>query len=204
MTTGAPAHAVVVLAAGGSTRLGQPKQWLCRDGETLLHRAVRLAGETVPEAVFVVVAEASEATSQALADLRCTQLANTVPNAEMADSLRRAADCVRAFPHVLVMVCDQPALTPGHLRALLDGARGSASGCAATLLHGLAAVPAVVPGHWFDAVPAGTGYGGFRQRLRALPRERVFLVPSTELEWDIDTADDLRAARQQGLIDAEG
>ncbi len=204
MTTGALAHAVVVLAAGGSTRLGQPKQWLCRDGETLLHRAVRLATETAPDAVWVVVAEANDATSQGLADIRCTQLVNTVPNAEMADSLRRAADCARAFPHVLVMVCDQPALTRGHLRALLDGARGSASGCAATLLHGLAAVPAVVPGHWFDAVPSGAGRGGFRERLRALPRETVFLLPSTELELDIDTPDDLLAARQQGLIDAQG
>lgn len=204
MTTRAPAHAVVVLAAGGSTRLGQPKQWLCRDGETLLHRAVRLATETAPDAVWVVVAEANEATSQALADLRCTQLVNTSPTADMADSLRTAAGAVRAVPQVLVMLCDQPALTRGHLRALLDGARGSASGCAATLLHGLAAVPAVVPGHWFDAVPSGTGRGGFRQRLRALPRETVFLLPSTELELDIDTPDDLRAARQQGLIDAKG
>ena len=36
-------HVAVVLAAGGSTRLGRPKQLLTRDGETLVHRAARLA-----------------------------------------------------------------------------------------------------------------------------------------------------------------
>ena len=40
------AHAAVVLAAGASTRLGRPKQLLRRDGETLLHRMVRLAAGT--------------------------------------------------------------------------------------------------------------------------------------------------------------
>ena len=36
-------HVAVVLAAGGSTRLGRPKQLLTRDGEALVHRAARLA-----------------------------------------------------------------------------------------------------------------------------------------------------------------
>lgn len=203
MTAGAPAHAVVVLAAGSSTRLGQPKQWLCRDGETLLHRAVRLASETAPAGVFVVVAEGDHAASQALEDVPCAQLLKTPPSADMADSLRRAADAVRAYPQVLVMLCDQPALTLGHLRALLGGACASASGCAATLLLGLASVPAVVPGHWFDAVTSGAARGGFRERLRALPCEALLLVPDSALEWDIDTPDDLRVARRQGLLDAE-
>ena len=36
-------HAALILAAGGSRRLGQVKQALTRDGEPLLRRAVRLA-----------------------------------------------------------------------------------------------------------------------------------------------------------------
>ena len=48
------AHAAVVLAAGGSTRLGRPKQLLTRDGETLVHRAARLAIATGATRVLVV------------------------------------------------------------------------------------------------------------------------------------------------------
>ena len=50
------AHDAVVLAAGGSRRLGQPKQLLTRDGETLVHRGVRLAMETAPRRLLVIVA----------------------------------------------------------------------------------------------------------------------------------------------------
>ena len=48
-------HAVVVLAAGGSTRLGQPKQLLTQQGETLVHGVVRLSLELAPSQVLVVV-----------------------------------------------------------------------------------------------------------------------------------------------------
>jgi CTP:molybdopterin cytidylyltransferase MocA len=37
--------AAIVLAAGASRRLGQPKQLLMHGGETLLERAIRLASE---------------------------------------------------------------------------------------------------------------------------------------------------------------
>jgi molybdenum cofactor cytidylyltransferase len=44
-----------VLAAGASRRLGQPKQLLMLDGETLLARSVRLAREAGAAPVLVVV-----------------------------------------------------------------------------------------------------------------------------------------------------
>ena len=47
--------AAIVLAAGASRRLGQPKQLLMLDGETLLARSVRLAREAGAAPVLVVV-----------------------------------------------------------------------------------------------------------------------------------------------------
>ena len=47
--------AAVVLAAGGSSRLGEPKQLLLCQGETLLERAVRLAHESGAQPVIVVL-----------------------------------------------------------------------------------------------------------------------------------------------------
>ena len=56
-----PAHGLVVLAAGDSSRLGEPKQLLRHRGETLIHRAARLGLATAPaDAVLVLGARTDE------------------------------------------------------------------------------------------------------------------------------------------------
>ena len=52
---GTRAHVAVLLAAGGSTRLGQPKQLLTRDGEPLVRRMARLLSHTSPRRLYVIV-----------------------------------------------------------------------------------------------------------------------------------------------------
>ncbi|HKP93984.1 MAG TPA: NTP transferase domain-containing protein, partial [Chthoniobacterales bacterium] len=49
----------VILAAGGSSRFGQPKQLLSWRGETLIRRAVRAASEARCDPVIVVAGETS-------------------------------------------------------------------------------------------------------------------------------------------------
>lgn len=194
-------HAVVVLAAGASTRLGRPKQLLRRDGETLLHRVVRLARGTDPSALVVVLPTSPGAMAEALFDLDYLPLPNPDPLRGMGSSLLIAAPHVQGFAKVLVTACDQPALDATHLEALLDSAGRSASGCAATLLLGTLGVPAVVPGEWFADLADGQGDSGFRGRLRALGHGTVGVLHAPALALDIDTADDLRAAHELGLID---
>ncbi len=47
--------AAIIVAAGSSSRLGQPKQLVLVDGEPLLQRAIRCAVEAGAEPVFVVL-----------------------------------------------------------------------------------------------------------------------------------------------------
>lgn len=195
------AHAAVVLAAGASTRLGRPKQLLRRDGETLLHRMVRLTATTAPSLLVVVLPEASGALRDAVADLDCVQALNPDAQRGMGSSLVVAAPAVQASARVLVVACDQPALEAAHLHALLESASQSTSGCAATLLLGTLGVPAVVPGAWFADLADGQGDSGFRARLRALEPGTVGVLHAPALALDIDTPDDLRAAHELGLID---
>lgn len=51
----------IILAAGASRRLGQPKQLLKFRGETLLERAIRLAGEAGAAPVLAVLGSQFEA-----------------------------------------------------------------------------------------------------------------------------------------------
>jgi len=200
-TTCLPPHAVLLLAAGSSRRLGQPKQLLRRDGETLVHRAARLGAATLPRRLVVVLAEQAGPIADALADLDHRSVLNPAPQRGLAGSLQAAAPLLRDMPRVLVMTCDQPTLTAAHLEQLLHAARTATSGCAATRLAGSAGVPAVVPGDWFAALGTPDDDRGFRTRLRALPADALSLVDGPGLEQDIDTPDDLAAARAAGLID---
>ncbi len=195
-------HAVVVLAAGGSRRLGQPKQLLARQGETLIHRAARLALETMPERLVVVLDSQRGPLAHALADIPHQLAINADPSSGLAGSLRVAGPQVAAFAYVLVLVCDQPSVSAAHLEALLQGARTASSGCAATALDSLPGVPAVIPGHWFTALAAGHQDAGFRFRLRQLPPSSLFLLQGDHLAQDIDTPEALARARADGLIDA--
>jgi molybdenum cofactor cytidylyltransferase len=194
-------HAVVVLAAGGSTRLGQPKQLLTRDGETLVHRAVRLALETSPAQVLVVVGASGDSIATSVADLPCEVVGNRGWHSGLAGSLHAAGErLTTAVQSVLVLVCDQPALERRHLDALLEGARATKAGCAATVHGDALGVPAVVPRDWFDAMPA-TGDRGFGARLGQQRDAGIFPLHAPELGADIDRPEDLATARTLGWLD---
>jgi len=118
-------HDAVILAAGGSRRLGRPKQLLTRDGETLVGRVSRLVASTQPGKTIAIVG--------AYAEHLCGRLNGALPvfNPDwatgMASSLHLAADALagRDGP-VLVVVVDQLALDEVHLERLLrehDGIR---------------------------------------------------------------------------------
>lgn len=196
-------HAAIVLAAGGSVRLGRAKQLLHRDGETLVHRAVRLACETGAAPVLVAVGSQADAVAAACADLRMQLVRNPFWRSGLASSLKcavpRLPDATRA---VLILGCDQPALARSHLDALLQGARRSTSGCAATRHVDRLGIPAVLSARQLPHVHALAGDRGFAALLGALPRDAVHVLDADELAFDIDTPQDVQAAVERGLLDA--
>lgn len=202
----AGAHAVLLLAAGLSRRLGQPKQLLRRNSETLLQRTARLGLQTAPAQLLVVLPAGHPAMDAALKDLPHLALFNPAAETGLAGSLRLAAPMLQPYPQVLVLVCDQPALQEHHLHALLRGAAHASAGCAATDHAGRPGVPAVVPGAWFlqGGQDAPASDAGFRARLRALPPDQVWTLHAAELQHDLDTPEDVRRARAAGWLDAAG
>lgn len=197
------AHAVVVLAAGGSTRLGQPKQLLTRQGESLVHRVVRLSLELAPSQVLVVVGANAQAVTSSIAGLDATLITNPHWERGLASSLQVAgARLLPTVTAVMVVACDQPAIEHSHLQALLLGARAATSACAGTRHGSALGVPAVVPRAWFTPVGA-VGDCGFGARLRQLPADTVHVLQAPELALDIDTPEDLARARDAGWIDTE-
>ena len=103
----------MVLAAGASTRLGEPKQLVMLAGETLLERAVRTAREAELAPVIVVVKDA------ALIERDCGRrragIAERRVEEGMSTSIRAGvyrAEAMKA-DGVVLMTCDQPASDGG-------------------------------------------------------------------------------------------
>jgi CTP:molybdopterin cytidylyltransferase MocA len=179
--------AAVVLAAGLSTRLGRSKQSLVFSGETLAERAVRIAAEAGLIPVIAVLIDAALVDS--VQRLRAIPLLNDEAREGISTSIRSGVHAAKASnaSGVVLLTCDQIALTPTHLRALCDQpATVTGSGYA-----GRTGIPAYFPATSFDSLLALEGDVGARSLLR-----HARSVPCEALRLDIDTEADLAYARQ--------
>lgn len=182
--------AAVVLAAGASKRLGEPKQLVMLGGGTLLERAVRVAREAGCSPVVVVVG------AEYVQVLANSVLGDAVPvindkwEEGMASSIRlgvRTLEFVaKNAEGVLLMTCDQPAITVKHLSRLMVRAEVKASRYA-----GKNGVPAFFPKKYFDSLMELKGDAGARELLTEARYEEL-----ENGELDVDTLEDLKKARE--------
>lgn len=179
--------AAIVLAAGASRRLGKPKQLIRFGGETLLERAVRVCREAGCRPVVVVLgASADEVRGQsALGD------AVVVMNDEWAEGMGSSVcagvrELASEADGCVIATCDQPAVTPEHLRALM--ASGAVTASAYTGRRG---VPAYFPRAMFGDLMKLRGDAGARELLNDA---RALELTGGEL--DVDTVEDLKRAQE--------
>jgi CTP:molybdopterin cytidylyltransferase MocA len=176
--------AAIVLAAGASTRLGRPKQLLVLDGETLVHRAARVALEAGSSPVVVV--EGAVPLGDALRGLAV----ELVPCADWAKgpgaSLRAGVLALRGRADaVLVTLVDQPDVGVPELRSLLD-APGEV---VAAQYSGVLGVPAVFRGAHVGALASLPPERGAGAWLKA-HAEVVTAIPLPEAALDVDSPAD--------------
>ena len=114
----------IVLAAGGSTRLGQPKQFLTFRGETLVRRIVHAASAAGCGPLVVVVGELRDRIATELEDTAAEMVENNEWQRGLGSSIKRGLEhLMRTQPNVesvIVLVCDQPCVDRAVIRALID------------------------------------------------------------------------------------
>ncbi len=178
--------AAVVLAAGASKRLGEPKQLVRLGSETLLERAIRVAREAGCSPVVVVLG-ASATSIQAGCESGDSILVVNDDWAEgMGGSIRSGVGALPDVDACVVMTCDMPAVTSAHLQLLMASGEVTASSYA-----GRRGVPAYFPRDTFRSLMELQGDAGARDLLRLA---RCVELLSGEL--DVDTAEDLAQARK--------
>jgi molybdenum cofactor cytidylyltransferase len=117
----------LVLGAGGSRRLGRPKQLLPYGDGTLLGHVVGVARACPFDQLVVAIGGHAPAVRDAV-DLAAAEVVENAAYGEgCSSSIAAALAAVDPRCDVLVLLLgDQPGVTPGHVAALLAG-RGAAS-----------------------------------------------------------------------------
>jgi molybdenum cofactor cytidylyltransferase len=191
-----PAVHAVVLAAGGSSRLGHPKQLVEVGGRSLLRRAVEIASAADVDSVTVVLGASADAVIPEIAGLAVRIAHNPAWRSGVGSSIRcgvRSLEGFRDAAGVLFMLCDQLRLTAAHLDRMIAAFRDDAAAIVASGYAGTAGVPAIFSSAFRDELCDLEDAQGGKQLLeRHSGYVRVVPLPGGEL--DLDTADDLRAA----------
>jgi molybdenum cofactor cytidylyltransferase len=184
---------IVILAAGGSRRLKQPKQLVAFRGTTLLHHAANVALSSGVGPVLVVLGAEAKACTEELSGLSLQSLVHDGWGEGIGSTIRVGVRAARTthpgLGAVLLMTCDQPLVDAALLKTLATtwlkgGARIVASGYAGT-----AGIPAVFASGEFAALESLIGDKGAQVLVRAVTG--VVIVPCPEAELDVDESRDL-------------
>ena len=181
--------ALIILAAGQSSRMGQPKQNLLFNGQTLLQGAVKSGQESECVAIMVVLGANSDEITPIPGT---TTLYNKDWEEGMASSIRRAMVEVNYDPlvdNVIIMLCDQPFVSAELLNTLIDKQAKTSKPIVACTYSGTTGAPVLFARSLFAELLLLQGREGAKKILQAHPNE-IVTVPFGQGSIDIDTPGD--------------
>lgn len=179
----------IVLAAGTSSRMGQPKQLLQFEGKSLIRRAVETAVESQTRQTIVVTGAAREAVESELAGLAVMLVHNPDFAEGMSTSLRAGLHAVRPdVDAVIVMLADQPFVGASVVDALIERYEQGEAKIVRPRYGGQPGNPVLWDRSLFDELAEQTGDQGGRALLQKYRNEIAWVdLPDGAVQTDVDT-----------------
>jgi molybdenum cofactor cytidylyltransferase len=188
---------VLVMAAGASTRLGQPKQLVKLGGRPVLHRVVANAASLAGHAVTVVLGAHARELTHLLAHSPASVVVHRGWEEGLGSSIRfGVAALPPASAAVMIVLGDQVAVTADDLKRLASAWGGEESVIAASVYQQRVGVPAIFPRICFAELAELRGDQGARLVLER-NEYRLTRVPMPNAALDLDTPADLAALTQR-------
>ena len=184
---------IVILAAGGSSRMGEPKQLLDFQGRSLLHRAAATALEGGCGPVVVVVGAGEERMRAELAGLPVRIVRNEDWSEGLSTSVKAGLAALEGDVEAVIFVpCDQPGVDAGVLNGLLAARERSGRGIVVSGYGGAWGAPMLLAAGYWAEVRELTGDRG-AQKVAYAHADEVECVPFPDGTFDIDTPADYEA-----------
>lgn len=186
---------LIILAAGGSSRMNAPKQLLEFQGKTLLRRAVETAVETNYQPVIVVLGANFEKTRAEIEDLPVRIVFNADWQTGLSSSIKKGIEKLLKLspdaPGCLIALADQPFVAAKHLNLFAEKFFNSDNLVIAAEYDETVGVPAL----FARAVLGDFGeLSGDKGAKTVIEKHRPTLqtIRLPEAAFDIDTPSDLR------------
>ena len=182
--------AVVILAAGISSRLGNlTKQLLVYKNETLLKIVVKKALE-ISKNVFVVLGHEKEKCEKELEDFDVNIIYNSNYKKGMGSTLSLGIKHTKEFNYTMVMLCDQPFIPISHFQVLKENIQNENIIASLYEKNKSAKVPAIFPKKYYDELLKLDADFGAKEILQKescinIQLEKDFCI-------DIDTLEDMK------------
>ena len=185
---------IILLAAGGSTRLGTPKQLLPYGDRSLIRHVTQIAADTRCQATVVVLGAAATQIALEISDLGV----QTVVNDHWSQGIGSSIACglqmlTQLHPDIaaaMFLTCDQPFISASLLHDMIAlwHSSGKMIACEYSDTYG---IPALFGQLWFATLNSLQGDQGAKRLLRQHP-DQMLLVPFPQGVVDIDTPEDYR------------
>lgn len=183
---------ILILAAGNSSRLGQPKQLLQFKGKSLLSNVVSQALE-IAQAVVIVTGSKNDEIGNEIHDLKA--LATENPNwqegmgSSINSGLKKLLDNFPTIENVIISVCDQPFIEASIFSELISKQKDSQKNIVASAYSNTLGTPVLFTKKYFPDLIALSGNEGAKKLLDKF-KEDVAQISFEKGAIDIDTIED--------------
>ncbi|SKB11116.1 Uncharacterized MobA-related protein [Planktothrix sp. PCC 11201] len=184
---------LIILAAGGSTRLGQPKQLLLFRGKTLLTHTVEQALNSQCHPIIVVLGSQAEQIELEINSFPIIIVKNLNWKQGMGRSIQTGIEQLKAIQPdslgVVITLCDQPFISAEIIDKLVETYEQTQNSMVVSEYNNILGVPALFSQNLFGELINLDTTQGAKSLIKSYPNHRC-IVPFPLGILDIDTPQD--------------
>ena len=189
--------ALVILAAGESSRMQQPKQLLAWGKSTLIGNAIDVALESNADEVFVVLGNKAEIIKRQYGNLGVHWVYNKNWKKGIGSSISSAIKHIlgskKRYRGILITLCDQPLIDSEFLNEIISAFVNGDAGIVATAYKNRSGVPVLFHRNYFEKLSKLDKDLGAKKIIDTNLQD-VYAIDPNGKEKDLDTVEEYQTA----------